>query len=125
MAGATKAADFPVQVASRLCTDFREVLALPERPAIIAVDMPIGLLPRPSPGGRVCDRDARKLLRRPRASSVFSPPTRAGLAALSYDDVAVLNGAGMSMEAFTSCPRSGGGSSDHRATPALSVGSSP
>jgi predicted RNase H-like nuclease len=105
VAGIDKVADYPVEVRSRLCRDFREVLALPEQPVIIAVDMPIGLLARPSPGGRVCDRDARKLLRRPRASSVFSPPTRAGLAALSYADVAELNGAGMSKEAFHLLPK--------------------
>jgi predicted RNase H-like nuclease len=105
MAGVTKAAEHPVQVASRLCRDFREVLALPEQPVIITVDMPIGLLARPSPGGRVCDWQARKLLRRPRASSVFSPPTRAGLAALSYADVAQLNGAGMSKQAFHILPK--------------------
>ena len=105
MASVSITAHHPVQVASRLCRDFREVLALPEKPAIIAVDMPIGLLAQPSPGGRVCDRDARKLLRRPRASSVFSPPTRAGPAALSYDDVAGLNGAGVSQQAFHILPK--------------------
>jgi predicted RNase H-like nuclease len=105
LAGVTRAAEFPMQVASRLCRDFREVLALPEQPVMIAVDMPIGLLARPSPGGRTCDVHARKLLGRPRASSVFSPPTRTGLSALSYEDVAGLNGASMSQQAFHILPR--------------------
>ena len=41
--------------------------------AVIAVDVPIGLTDY---GQRQCDREARKELRRPRASSVFSPPIR-------------------------------------------------
>ena len=81
------------------------MLALPERPVALAVDMPIGLLDRPLPGGRTCDREARKLLGRPRASSVFTPPTRPGLAALAYSDVSRVNGAGMSKEAFNILPK--------------------
>jgi predicted RNase H-like nuclease len=90
----------PVQMSSSLCMTFEEVLALPERPLSIAVDMPIGLLERAAPGGRACDREARALLGRPRASSVFSPPTRKALVARRYEEVAALNGAGMSKEAF-------------------------
>jgi predicted RNase H-like nuclease len=40
----------------------------------IAIDVPIGLLDRP--GGRDCDRAARKLLGPGKGSSVFSPPAR-------------------------------------------------
>lgn len=100
-----KGADLPVRVTSRLCGDFRSVLDLPEQPVVIAVDMPIGLLERPIPGGRVCDREARALLRRPRASSVFTPPTRPGLAAATYLDAPALNGAGMSKESFNILPK--------------------
>ena len=81
------------------------MLALAEKPIVLAVDMPIGLLDRPLPGGRSCDREARKLLGRPRASSVFTPPTRPGLAAADYSDVPRLNGAGMSKEAFNILPK--------------------
>lgn len=95
----------PVRMSSRLCATFAEVLDLPERPVSVAVDMPIGLLDRPVPGGRPCDREARALLRPPRASSVFSPPTRKALAARRYGDVAALNGAGMSKEAFNILPK--------------------
>jgi len=49
-----------------------EILDLPERPAIIAVDVPIGLPDLTPPGGGTCDRLARRLLG-PRGSSVFSP----------------------------------------------------
>lgn len=94
-----------MQVAWRLCARFDEVLALPERPAAIAVDMPIGLLERAAPGGRACDRAARALLGRPRASSVFTPPTRPALVNDGYADAMVRNGAGMSKEAYNILPK--------------------
>lgn len=103
--GMTAVSEQPVRVIARLCANFGEVLALPERPGVIAVDMPIGLLDRPVPGGRACDREARKVLGRLRASSVFTPPTRPGLAALRYAEVAALNGTGMSKEAFNILPK--------------------
>ena len=95
----------PLCVIARRCDTFRAVLALPEKPVVLAVDMPIGLLDRPLPGGRTCDREARKVLGRPRASSVFTPPTRPGLAAHDYSDVSRVNGAGMSKEAFNILPK--------------------
>jgi predicted RNase H-like nuclease len=95
----------PLRVATQLCAQFEAVLALPQRPVAIAIDIPIGLLDSPVPGGRSCDRDARKLLGRPRASSVFSPPTRPGLAARNYAEVVARNGAGMSKEAFNILPK--------------------
>ena len=49
------------------------VLARFPSPAILAVDIPIGL---PDAGGRRCDAEARLRLRAPRASSVFSVPIR-------------------------------------------------
>ncbi|MER3422864.1 MAG: hypothetical protein C4293_06165 [Nitrospiraceae bacterium] len=52
------------------------------RPVVIAVDIPIGLLDRPEPGGRPCDREARCLLRE-RRSSIFSPPARSQLRTIS------------------------------------------
>lgn len=47
------------------------------------VDVPIGLLDEPAPGGRACDREARRLLS-PFGHRVFSPPTRAHLAAATF-----------------------------------------
>jgi predicted RNase H-like nuclease len=52
-----------------------EILELPQRPAIIAIDIPIGLPEMTLPGGRTCDRLARRLLG-PRHRSVFSPMGR-------------------------------------------------
>jgi predicted RNase H-like nuclease len=72
-------------VRARIVPSARALLALPERPAVLGVDLPIGLPERAEHGGRACDRAARRLLGRPRASSVFSPPVRAALGAGSYD----------------------------------------
>ena len=65
---------------ARVVSDFRAVLALPEAPAVIAVDVPIGLLAVATAGGRTCEVLARQLLGK-RASSVFSAPARPALAA--------------------------------------------
>jgi predicted RNase H-like nuclease len=70
---------------------FRDVLALPERPSVIAVDIPIGLLEAAERRGRNCDREARKLLGSPRGSSVFSPPVRAALQCDVYADANRVN----------------------------------
>lgn len=84
-----------------LCSHFEGVLSLRPAPEIIAIDMPIGLLDTPQPGGRDCDQLARRLLRR-RASSVFSPPSRSVLQATHYDQV---RGHGMSRQAFGILPK--------------------
>jgi predicted RNase H-like nuclease len=59
------------------CTDlpFNQILDLPEKPAVITIDVPIGLPDVTLPGGRTCDRLARRLLG-PRGSTVFSPMGR-------------------------------------------------
>lgn len=67
---------------------------------MIFVDMPMGLLDARIAGGRDCDRLARKLLGRPRASSVFSPPTRAALAERDYPRAQRANGGGLSLQSF-------------------------
>jgi predicted RNase H-like nuclease len=85
----------------RLCPYFDEVLHLYPTPTVIAVDMPIGLLCESQPGGRECDRQARRLLGR-RASSVFTPPTRQLLHATHYEQV---RGHGMSRQAFGILPK--------------------
>ncbi|MGM0576115.1 MAG: DUF429 domain-containing protein [Myxococcota bacterium] len=84
-----------------LCETFEEVVALEPRPDVVAVDMPIGLLDAPRPGGRECDRLARRLLG-PRAPSVFTPPSRAVLDATSFDDV---RGRGLNIQGFHILPK--------------------
>ena len=67
------------ELRARLVPAFAGLLDLAERPSIVAVDIPIGLPEVTPPGGRTCDREARRILGRPRASSVFSPVGRLAL----------------------------------------------
>lgn len=69
--------------------EIKKILALPAE--IFAVDMPLGLPERFLPGGRLCDRLARKLLGK-RRGSIFTPPPRA---AFAYEDYEALRRAGI------------------------------
>jgi predicted RNase H-like nuclease len=64
---------------------FSELLKLRESPAIVCVDMPIGLHEHTPPGGRECESLARGLLGA-RRSSVFSALGRQTLACLTRAD---------------------------------------
>ena len=78
-----------------------ELLRETREPALVLVDIPIGL-PQ-GPGGRDCDRAARRVLG-PRRSSVFSAPVRAVLDAVDYEDAQRRSrkaaGVGLSKQAF-------------------------
>lgn len=84
-----------------------------EPPAVLGIDVPIGLLDRARPGGRDCDRLARSLLGQPRARSVFSPPTRPALRAKSFEEALRRNratagnakGSGLSRQSFGILPK--------------------
>ncbi|NBC18001.1 MAG: DUF429 domain-containing protein [Bacteroidetes bacterium] len=97
-------------VRRRLLPSFADVLALPERPVVLGIDMVIGLPDQAERGGRACDRAARRLLGR-RASSVFSPPARPALDATSYEDALARNrahspdGIGLSIQAYHLLPK--------------------
>jgi predicted RNase H-like nuclease len=67
----------------RIMPRFADVLAAPERPTIVAVDMPVGLPERTGPGGRAAENCVRPLLGA-RQSSVFSVPSRAAIYAGDY-----------------------------------------
>lgn len=67
----------------RIVPRIADVVAAPEAPAVIAVDMPIGLPERTGPGGRAAENAVRPLLGA-RQSSVFSVPSRAAVYAESY-----------------------------------------
>jgi predicted RNase H-like nuclease len=77
----------PQEEAVRLAVvaTFAEVLAAPEAPVLIAVDMPIGLPERTGAGGRAAESLVRPLLGQ-RQSSVFSVPSRAAIYAADYRD---------------------------------------
>ena len=73
--------------------------------AIIAIDIPIGLLDAYEVGGRQCDREARAALGK-RASSVFPAPIRSVLPAATWENACAINRASapgakaMSKQAF-------------------------
>jgi predicted RNase H-like nuclease len=95
---------------------FAEVLALPERPRRVAVDMPVGLLDVARRGGRTADRAARAALGA-RAATIFSAPSRIALeASLRGEPYAEVcraerarspEGVGLSKQAFFLLPKIG------------------
>jgi len=94
----------PHEVRLAVVSGFAEVIALTDDAQCVALDMPIGLLETPRPGGRECDRAARALLGR-QGSSVFSPPARPALAAREYREAQRLQGAGLSIQTWNIVPR--------------------
>jgi predicted RNase H-like nuclease len=92
----------PWNIIHQKCSSFQDVLHLHPRPTIVGVDIPIGLLVRPKPGGRECDKSARHILGRGRASSVFSPPSRRALVSTRYAQV---RHDGLSKQAFHISPK--------------------
>ena len=93
----------PAPVEPQICLyrQFDDLLTACPPLAVLAIDIPIGLLDTPQPGGRLCDRLARRLLGR-RASSVFSPPARSCLEATHYAQVRTQ---GVSRQAFGILPK--------------------
>lgn len=85
-----------------------EALLGPDAPAILGVDMPMGLPDLAEPGGRACEREARARLG-PRRASVFSAPCRAALACGDYLSALAANrsggGPGLSKQAFNLSPK--------------------
>jgi predicted RNase H-like nuclease len=89
----------------RVVPRFADVVHATADAVVLGVDMPIGLLDEAVPGGRDCDRRARRLLGR-RACCVFTPPVRSALRAATYARALALNrgssaaGLGISIECF-------------------------
>jgi predicted RNase H-like nuclease len=104
-------ADVGAHAAVMVARDFRAVLDLTRAARVVGVDMPIGLLDAAVPGGRECDRHARRLLGAPRACSVFTPPARGALTRASYRGALAANRRssvarlGISIECFGLFPR--------------------
>ena len=69
-------------VSAAVVSTFKRLLDEVGGGSIVAIDVPIGLT---SAGPREADREARRLLGRPRASSVFPAPVRATLDAQTYE----------------------------------------
>ena len=73
----------------------------------IFVDIPIGL--SDGKDERLCDKEARRMLGRPRASSVFRAPVRASLGANNYEDAKKINlkhaGKSLPIQTFAIMPK--------------------
>ena len=63
---------------------------------VVALFAPVGLLDEPTPGGRHCDRDARRLVGWPRSSAIVSAPSRPALGHASFAEAALANGGHLS-----------------------------
>lgn len=81
--------------------DAAELFAREPVPAVVGIDIPIGLT---EAGPRECDRLARRLLGRPRASSVFPAPIRPALGAATRLEASQIrqsvDGSGVGAQAF-------------------------
>jgi predicted RNase H-like nuclease len=86
---------------ARVVATFAALIRSLPSTAVFGVDIPIGL---PEEGARQCEKDARRLLGRPRMSSVFSAPLRACLVAMKYEEACgirfQIEGKKMSRQAF-------------------------
>lgn len=67
----------------RVVSTVHDLIMAPEGPAIVAIDIPIGLPQRAGAGGRAAENAVRPLLGA-RQSSVFSVPSRAAIEATDY-----------------------------------------
>ncbi|HWY26604.1 MAG TPA: DUF429 domain-containing protein [Candidatus Angelobacter sp.] len=74
-----------------ILTHVSAVSSLLEKPKIVAIDVPIGLLDKAVRRGRQCDRLAREILRQPRARSIFSPPVRQALKSTTHPEACDIN----------------------------------
>lgn len=93
-------------LAASIQSTLADILASAPRDAVIAIDIPIGL---PTSGARRCDVDARKLLGRGRASSVFPAPVRTTLGASTYAEACArhrrADGRAISKQCFALLPK--------------------
>jgi predicted RNase H-like nuclease len=73
------------EAAVRIVPRFTDILSAPNEPALVAVDMPIGLPDRTGIGGRAAENAVRPMLGA-RQSSVFSIPSRPAIYAADYGE---------------------------------------
>jgi len=79
----------PASTRLRVAATLAEILDGPEEPAVVAVDMPIGLPDRTMGSGRIPEQLVRPLLGE-RQSSVFAIPSRAAVHAADYGEACAL-----------------------------------
>jgi predicted RNase H-like nuclease len=74
-------------IRARILDGIGDLVTLDPRPDIVLIDIPIGLT---DAGARSCDLLARRLLGKPKASSVFPAPVRPTLEATSYEEACAI-----------------------------------
>ncbi len=75
---------------------FLDILDYKPAYQVIALFAPVGLPDEPTPRGRHCDRDARRILGRPRSSAIVSAPARTALNKSTFEEAAAANGGHLS-----------------------------
>jgi len=80
---------------------FLELLDYKPAYQVIALFAPIGLPDEPTPGGRLCDREARRILGAPRSAAISSTPARPALGHETYKEAAEANGGHLSVVAWS------------------------
>jgi predicted RNase H-like nuclease len=94
------------EISGEIFATFQQLLEQLPPSATVAVDIPIGL---PAAGERECDRTARQLLGRPRASSVFPAPVLAVVHETDYQSACAkhrgVDGRALSRQAFAILPK--------------------
>ena len=94
------------QISWEVMPSVHHLFELSAAPDLLAVDIPIGL---PSSGSRECDVQARRLLGRGRASSVFPAPIRRVLTASSHAEASesrfLAEGKRISIQAWAIVPK--------------------
>jgi len=93
-------------IAAGVFRNIEELLAFAPRKTVIGIDIPIGLT---EAGPRVCDQLARRLLGRPRSSSIFPSPIRGILPAVTYRQACSMaahaGGGGVSCQTWNIVPK--------------------
>ncbi|NYH26094.1 DUF429 domain-containing protein [Paraburkholderia bryophila] len=89
------------KIHTRVCASFKELLSWAPAPAVVAIDIPVGLS---SDGKRQCDVAAKAALKWPRSASVFHTPVRQTLGTGCYEEACqrhrAVTGQGISKQAF-------------------------
>jgi predicted RNase H-like nuclease len=76
----------------RLSKAFLDVLDYKPAYKVVAIYAPIGLPSGPISRGRMCDREARRILGIPRANAIASAPPRPALGCTTYDEARAASG---------------------------------
>lgn len=89
----------------RIAASFADILDSKPAFEILTVFTPIGLPDEPTPGGRQCDQEARRVLGWPRSGAISSPPCRPALRAGTFAAAWEANGGHLSALTWGAFPK--------------------